>query len=159
MERCEEAEPYHRESLANYRRVLGDDHFNTLLAINNMGSLLLDMERPAEAEVLAVEAIVIATRTLDPHHPVILTVLTNHGRVLAELERFAESEERYLQAYDVGVESQGPDDQQTIDIARTLVRFYTLWHEAEPGGGHDATAAEWRAKLPPDEGPTDPDGG
>ena len=35
-----------------------------------------------------------------------------------------------------------------------LAKFYESWHAAEPGKGYDAKAAEWRAKLPPDDDET-----
>ena len=28
-----------------------------------------------------------------------------------------------------------------------LAQLYDTWHEAEPGAGYDAQAAEWRAKV------------
>ena len=37
------------------------------------------------------------------------------------------------------------DDQDSI---RALAELYEAWHTAEPGNGHDAKAAEWRAKMP-----------
>ena len=37
-----------------------------------------------------------------------------------------------------------------------LAKFYESWHTAEPGKGHDVKAAEWRAKLPPDDEAAEP---
>ncbi len=37
-----------------------------------------------------------------------------------------------------------------------LVSLYESWDAAEPGQGYNAKAAEWRAKLPPDDEATEP---
>ena len=31
-----------------------------------------------------------------------------------------------------------------------IIKLYESWHAAEPGKVYDAKAAEWRAKLPPE---------
>ena len=36
---------------------------------------------------------------------------------------------------------------QTKPCLEALVKLYESWDAAEPGKGHDAKAAEWRAKL------------
>ena len=45
---------------------------------------------------------------------------------------------------------------QTQASIERLVKFYESWNAAEPGQGHDAKAAEWRAKLPPDDEAAEP---
>ena len=49
----------------------------------------------------------------------------------------------------VGSSNESPS--QTQASAKRLVKFYESWHTAEPGKGHDAKAAEWRAKLVKDK--------
>ena len=50
MGRLAEAETYFREGFDARRRVLGEDHGDTLQSMNNLGELLLTMGRPDEAE-------------------------------------------------------------------------------------------------------------
>jgi len=45
------------------------------------------------------------------------------------------------------------DDRSSIT---KLIALYEAWHTAEPDKGHDATAAEWKAKLPPAESSAEP---
>ena len=47
-----EAEPYYREALEKRRRVLGEEHPDTLVSINNMATLLEKQGRLDEAELL-----------------------------------------------------------------------------------------------------------
>ena len=39
-----------------------------------------------------------------------------------------------------------PQSALARDIAGSLAWVYDQWHKAEPEAGHDAQAAEWRAK-------------
>ena len=57
MGKLAEAEPYCREALESRRRVVGDDHRDTLQSINNMGLLLHSMGKRAEAEPYLREAL------------------------------------------------------------------------------------------------------
>ena len=51
------AEPLCREALETRRRVLGDDHTNTLNSMNSMARLLEHQGKPAEAEPYFMEAL------------------------------------------------------------------------------------------------------
>ena len=51
----DEAEPHHIEALTINRRTLGDEHANTLSAINNMGGLLSEQGKYEEAQVYYLE--------------------------------------------------------------------------------------------------------
>ena len=45
-----EAEPYLREALEKFRRVLGKEHPDTLLSVSNLGTLFQAQGKSAEAE-------------------------------------------------------------------------------------------------------------
>ena len=63
------AEPYCREAMEGYRRVLGDDHPDTLVSMGTLGAVLADLRRFAEAEPLAVKAAEGALRALGRDDP------------------------------------------------------------------------------------------
>ena len=52
-----EAEPYYREALEGCRRVLGNEHRDTLTSIANNGSLLYLMGKDTQAEPYLREAL------------------------------------------------------------------------------------------------------
>ncbi len=54
----------------------------------------------------------------------------------------------------VGDDDESPSQAQAS--IKRLAKFCESWHAVEPGRGYDANAAEWRAKLPPDDGATEP---
>jgi len=65
----DEAEGHLVESLAIYRRVLGNEHPSTLNSIGNMGNLLSDQGKYDEAEVYYTEALEGFRRVLGNEHP------------------------------------------------------------------------------------------
>ncbi|MCH8151561.1 MAG: tetratricopeptide repeat protein [Planctomycetes bacterium] len=142
-----EAEPYHGEALEGNRRVLGDDHPGTLISKSNLALLLVDLGNAVEAEELAGEAVVAARETLGAEHWFYGNFLGKHGRALAALERFDDAESALLEAHGILQTAVGDEHLQTKRVVGYLADLYDAWHEAEPGRGYDAKAAEWRAKL------------
>ncbi len=63
------------------------------------------------------------------------------------LQRYQEAETGLLEAHELIFSSLGPDHERTIEQIKSLVDLYSAWHEAEPGQGYDAKAAQWRAKM------------
>jgi tetratricopeptide (TPR) repeat protein len=62
------AEPYLREALEKSRRVLGDEHLDTLFSIDNRGNLLANQGKLTEAEPYFREALEIRRRVLGDEH-------------------------------------------------------------------------------------------
>jgi tetratricopeptide (TPR) repeat protein len=147
-----EAEPYYREALEGRRRVLGDDHPDTLGSINNMGALLRDLGRYAEAEELGAEAVRRARKALPAGHWFTAVFLFQHARTLAAMQRFAGGEAEMLEAHETLLAALGKDHERTTKCVESLAALYDGWHAAEPGQGYDTKAAEWRAKLPKENG-------
>ncbi len=98
MGKFNEAEPYQREALEGRRRVLGDDHPDTLGSINNMGALLLAAGKSAEAEPYYRAAMEGHRRILGDDHPSTLTSISNLGFLLKSMGKLTEAEPFYLEA-------------------------------------------------------------
>ena len=79
--------------------------------------------------------------------PIRLAALAQHGRTLAAMKRFAEAEPELLEAYEGAIESRGSDHGDTKQTVKALAELYDAWHDSAPDQGHDAKAAEWRARL------------
>jgi hypothetical protein len=90
--RFEEAEPYYREAMQSYRRILGNEEPRTLVAISNMGYLLQARGRRDEAIPLWREALETRRRTLGNEHPDTLLSLITYGNALYAENRKAEAE-------------------------------------------------------------------
>jgi tetratricopeptide (TPR) repeat protein len=80
--RLAEAERYGREVLETSRRVLGDEHPNVLIYLNNMGVLLRVQGKFTEAEPYCREALAKFRRAQGDDHPDTLTLINNLGMLL-----------------------------------------------------------------------------
>ncbi len=103
----------------------------------------------------AIETLTKAVALLPPGPAPLRSELeSNLVKYLLEGQRFAEAEPLLLAMHEQLVGSpprrDGSPAQTQASIER-LVNLYESWHTAEPGKGYDAKAAEWRAKLPPDD--------
>jgi tetratricopeptide (TPR) repeat protein/tRNA A-37 threonylcarbamoyl transferase component Bud32 len=84
--------PLDEQALATRRRVLGDEHPDTLLSINNLGMLLEAQGKLPEAEKHYRLAWEKRRRVLGEEHPDTLTSLGNLGNFYRAQARFAEAE-------------------------------------------------------------------
>ena len=67
--RQDEAEKLLRETLDIRRRVLGPDHRDTLMSMNNLANMLFIEGRYREAGALEQDTIAVQRRVLGPNHP------------------------------------------------------------------------------------------
>ncbi len=84
-----------REALEIRRRVLGNDHPDTMTSVNNLASILVDRGDLAGAEPLFLEALETNERILGSEHVEIAVNLNNLGYVRLTAGRFAEAEPVY----------------------------------------------------------------
>ena len=68
--------------------MLGDDHPNTLISINNLAGLYWSQGRYAEAEPLFLETLETQKRVLGNDHPDTLTSMNNLGGLYIKLRRY-----------------------------------------------------------------------
>ncbi len=84
---------------------------------------------------------------------------SNLVKYLLEGQLFAQAEPLLLAMHQQLVGSPPRRDEspwKTQSSIERLAKFYESWHAAEPGKGYDSKAAEWRAKLPPDNEAAEP---
>ncbi len=79
------------EALAIRRRVLGNEHDDTLLSMNNMGLLLVNMGLYDEAMPYLHEALETRRCALGDEHPDTLTSINNMGYLLGHTSRYDEA--------------------------------------------------------------------
>ena len=66
--------------------MLGEDHPNTAISLNNLANLYRDQGRHAEAAPLLKEAVEIMERVLGAEHPNTKFLRLNHEKLLAEMK-------------------------------------------------------------------------
>jgi hypothetical protein len=156
-----EAEPYYREALEKRRRVLGEEHPDTLTSVSLAASLKLDQDKTREALDLITPYEPVARKAFTGGTMRLLAdFLTVFGRahvgVGFDAKGFTLAEANLLEAHSIYLAAQdrGPTHKDTLACVQALVDLYVVWDKAEPGHGRDAKAEEWRAKLPAAEDAT-----
>ena len=90
--------PHAEAALALRRRLLGDDHLETISASNSYAVILQRVGRAAEAELLARQTLERYRRVLGDDHPDTISALNNYAYLLEVLGRAAEAEPLYRSA-------------------------------------------------------------
>ncbi|CAN0425101.1 unnamed protein product, partial [Ectocarpus sp. 13 AM-2016] len=80
--RYEEAEPLYERSQAISEKVLGREHPDVAISLNNRGLLLQTQGRCEEAEPLFERSQAISEKMLGPEHPGVATSLNNRAELL-----------------------------------------------------------------------------
>jgi len=102
------------------RRVLGPEHPNTLISMNNLALVLNHEGHYAEAEKLYRETLDIQRRDLGPEHPNTLMSMNNLAIVLNDEGRYAEAEKFDRETLDINLRVFGPEHQNTLGSMSNL---------------------------------------
>ena len=94
MGRYREAEPLYRESLEKVRRVHGEEHARTILALNNLAMLLQSQGKPADAEKLFRESLAKQRRITGDDSEEVLLLTGNLASCLQAEQKQAEPEKK-----------------------------------------------------------------
>ena len=140
---ADEAVPLGVNSLAVSRRVLGEDHPNTLLRMQGLAGLYKRLGRYDEAEPLLVKALEVSRRVLGDEHPYSLLATASLAELLLDLGRPTEAEPLVRDNFRRHVARYGTADSRTLEAAGLGARAYEAL-------GDEARAAEWRARATPD---------
>ncbi len=144
--RLDEAERLQRDACDRARRVFG---LTSPFSVRSLLEWALEQRQrhrsaEAEARMAELETAMRADPKTDPGMHA--NVLTRLGEVRLDLGRYAAAEAALLEADRLRPEAQqksswGPE------TASALADLYAAWDRAEPGHGHAAQAARWRAQA------------
>ena len=117
----EEAKVFKLAALEGRRRVLGEEHKDTLGSLNNMGVLLHNMEDYEGSLSYYQQALRVKEKTLGKTHPDTLnTIMNMAGAYMDGLKNFVKAEEMFRQALDGFEKSLGKEHEGTKVCARNL---------------------------------------
>ncbi|MEL6329606.1 MAG: serine/threonine-protein kinase [Planctomycetota bacterium] len=135
------------ESYELHKQIMGESHPSALMSGANYASSLYMVRRLDEMNEVLDAVIEAAPASIPEGHWVYSSFYLQKARALLAMDRFEEAAEFAGAAHDTiaGTPFETPDRMR--GILNILTRTYERWHEAEPDAGHDAAAAEWRAKL------------
>jgi len=130
-----QAEPLLEQALAERKRVLGDDHLDTLASINGLAILYKSQGRHAEAEPLYLSTLETRKRVLGDDHPHTLASMNNLAILYKRQGRYAEAEPLYLETLAIRKRVLGDDHLDTLSSTNNLANLYRhqgRYAEAEP---------------------------
>ena len=133
--RAELALPHAQAALTLRRRVLGRDHPDTLLSINNVGNLLVAQGKLDQAEPLHRDALQALRRVLGDNHPNTLSSINNLGYLLQAQGKLDQAEPLYREALEGRRRVLGddhPDTLASINNLAVLLQARGKLSEAEP---------------------------
>jgi Tfp pilus assembly protein PilF len=94
----EEAEMMYRRALEAQGKVLGFEHPNTLISVNDLGLVLSNQGKYEEAEAMHRRALEAQEKVLGREHPHTLTSVGNLGTVLSSQGKYEEAEAMHRRA-------------------------------------------------------------
>ena len=129
------AEPLYQEALRIRQKVLGPEHPDTALSLNNLGTLYQDMGEYAKAEPLYQEALRIRQKVLGPEHPDTAESLNNLAALYWAMGEYAKAEPLYQEALRIRQKALGSEHPDTAASLNNLAVLYWAMGEyakAEP---------------------------
>jgi serine/threonine protein kinase/tetratricopeptide (TPR) repeat protein len=131
--------PLFEETMTQARQRFGPSHADTIVALHNLaGAYFVTGKR--EAALPLFEELVKQSRVrFGPTSPRTLQSMTHLANTLAYLGQFQKAAEIYEE-----VLARQPDARSNIE---SLIRVYEDLERSSPGNGHQAKAAQWKARL------------
>ncbi|KAH7061799.1 kinesin light chain [Paraphoma chrysanthemicola] len=132
--RWKEAEELEVQVMETSSRVLGDEHPDTLISMNNLASTYSDQGRWKEAEELEVQVMETRKRVLGDEHPDTLTSIANLALTYSDQGRWKEAEELEVQVIETSSRVLGDEHPDTLISMNNLASTYSnqgRWKEAE----------------------------
>ncbi len=127
--------PLQEAALSTRRRVLGDEHPDTILSVINTGVLLRSQGKLPEAEVRYRQALETSRRVLGGEHPDTLTAIHNMGFLLQEQGKYNEAERYCLEALEKRRRIRGREHPETLTSVSNMgyqLQIQGKLTEAEP---------------------------
>ncbi len=119
-----ESERLLERALEQRRALLGDDHLDTLAAVQALAQLYEDQGKSAEAEQLLADALERSLRLVGPDARVTINIRAQLAGVYQDQGRMEEAEEAHTAAVDAAREHLGPDDHDTLSMISDLASLY-----------------------------------
>ncbi|MHC5002523.1 MAG: tetratricopeptide repeat protein, partial [Planctomycetota bacterium] len=122
--RPQDAEPHVAVALEIRRRVLGNEHPDTLTNLHALAMVYWNLNRFAEGERLYLEALEIKRRVLGEDHPETLRALGNVAVIYIQQRRYAEAQPLQQQAFERRRHVLGAEHPSTLNAMGNLAFLY-----------------------------------
>jgi len=123
------AYPLQKQAMDTRRRVLGEEHPDTLISVGNMSGLLKAQGKHAEAEPYFREVLEKSRRVLGEEHLDTLTSIGNLGSLLEAQGKLAEAEPYYREALEKQRRVRGEEHPDTLTTLNNMAGL--LWAQGK----------------------------
>jgi len=106
------------------RRILGDEHSDTVSSMNNLALVYLELSQYDKAEPLIAKALEISRRTLGEEHQKTLASMTNQALLYHQRGQYAQAEPLYVQIVEISRRVRGEADSDTLIAMNNLATLY-----------------------------------
>ncbi len=133
--RYQDAQPPLERALTIRENVLGPEHTEVTLSLNNLAELYRNQGRYAEAEPLYQRALAIREKVLDPEHLVVAESLNELAELYRVQGRYEEAEPLFQRALAIREKVLDPEHPDMADSFNSLAILYNIqgrYAEAEP---------------------------
>jgi tetratricopeptide (TPR) repeat protein/predicted Ser/Thr protein kinase len=141
------AEPHLRRALELRRQALGDEHPETIRAMNQLGFLNWRQGRLDQAEALYGKALETSRRRLGPDHPDTLAYEFNLATLYRSQGRYKEAEPIYERNLAAKKRDLGAEDPVTLDVMSALANQLQETGRHEKAEGLHRQALESRRRV------------
>ena len=117
------AEAVYKRTLQLVEKILGPDHPDLAVALNNLGDLYTKLGKFSAAESLLERALEIDEKNLGPEHLEVAATLNNLAMVYFYQFEFAQAEELLKRALRIQEEADHPDRSHTLNNLAEVYRF------------------------------------
>ncbi|ORY18336.1 hypothetical protein BCR34DRAFT_670856 [Clohesyomyces aquaticus] len=132
--RYNEAEELFVQVMQTRKRVLGEEHLDTLTSMANLASTFWNQGRWKEAEALEAQVMETRKRVLGEEHPDTLTSMANLALTYRNQGRWKEAKELFVQVMEMRKRVLGEEHPETLTSMANLASTYRnqgRWKEAE----------------------------
>jgi len=147
------AVPLQEAALDTRRRVLGDDHSETLKSINSMGELLFSMGKPDEALAYYREALEGSRRVLGDDHSETLHSINNMGDILHWMDKLDEALVYRSQALEGQRRVLGDDHPETLTSINNMGALLNSMGKSDEALVHCSEALQGQRRVLGDDHP------
>ena len=129
------AEPICRSALAIYEKILGAEHPDTAISLNNLASLLYNQGKYDQAESLCQRALAIREKILGAEHPDTAINLNYLAHLLSNQGKYDQAEPLYQRALAIQekiLSAEHPNTANSLNNLAVLLKDQGKYDQAEP---------------------------
>lgn len=143
----QEARHVHEQALSVRRRILGNEHPDTLTSMGNYALLLHLRGRVSEARKIFTEVLLMRSRTLGTDHPATTLAMSYLGMALRECGRLAAAKEMHERILDIRSRVLGPQHPSTLRTMSNIGVVLRAYGDLRAAEDIHERALEMRRRL------------